>query len=49
MQIIAKMEEEKIRMAHDQVESAESPKEHIIEKRVEEIKEKVAQMRSKWE
>jgi hypothetical protein len=43
------MEEKKIRMAHDHVESAESPKEHIIEQRVEEIKEKVVQIRSKWE
>jgi hypothetical protein len=49
MQIIAKMEEKKIRMAPDHVESKESPKEYIIEQRVEEIKEKVVQIRSKWE
>jgi hypothetical protein len=49
VQIIVELEEEKTRMARDHVKSVDSMKEHIMVQRVEEIMEKVTQVRSKWE
>jgi hypothetical protein len=49
VQIIAKLEKEKTRMAQDHVESAKSLKDHITTQSVEELIEKVVYGKDKGE
>jgi hypothetical protein len=49
VKIISEHKKEKRRMAQNHVESAESFKEHITTQRVEDITEKVVQVREKGE
>jgi hypothetical protein len=49
VKIIVELEDEKKRMDQDHSKSTESPKEHITEKRVEDLIGKVVQAREKGE